>query len=178
MIGREMSEFTHIAMTRVAMKRVDGCKPILFAVAMLAAVLVYAPGARAQADQPPGTPLGQSSCETDVKAMQDKRGKLIDEFNHMAKAHGGKLDPIESCPKLKSLAVIENTFKSYMIKNKDWCNIPDEAITNVSDSQSKTAALAVKVCNVAVQFKKQQQMQAAGGGLGAAAAPKLPAGPL
>lgn len=104
--------------------------------------------------------------------------KLIGEFNDMAKSHAGKLDPIESCPKLKSLAAVENTFKAYMVKNKDWCNIPDEIITNVADSQGKTAALAVRVCKVAEQVKKQQAQQAAGGGLGAPAAPKLPAGPL
>jgi hypothetical protein len=147
-----------------------------FTVAMMAMSVACA---RAQ-DASQSLPLGQSSCETDVKALQEKRGKLIDEFNRMAKAHDGKLDPIESCPKLKDLASVENTFKNYMIKNKDWCNIPDDAITNVTDSQSKTAALAVKVCTVAVQFKKQQQMQAAGGALpgGGAPAPKLPAGPL
>ena len=30
--------------------------------------------------------------------MQDRRMKLIDEFNEMAKSHGGKLDPIEILP--------------------------------------------------------------------------------
>jgi hypothetical protein len=143
--------------------------------AALAAVLLGAAGARAQ-DAQPTVPLGQSSCETDVKAMQENRMKLIDEFNAMAKTHGGKLDPIESCPKLKNLAAIELSFQAYMVKNKDWCNIPDEAIASVTDSQSKTAALAVKVCNVALQFKKQQEMQASGGG--GVPAPKLPAGPL
>ncbi len=166
-----MSVFTHIAKNRGLRHGAT----LAAAVVMAASVV----GAHAQ-NATQSLPLGQSGCETDVKALQDKRGKLIDEFNRMAKAHDGKLDPVESCPKLKDLAAVENTFKNYMIKNKDWCNIPDDAISNVADSQSKTAALAVKVCTVAVQFKKQQQMQASGSALGAAAAPapKLPAGPL
>ena len=166
-----MSEFTHIATHRVHMLRSG-----FLAAAMMTVSIVCAHAQNASQS----LPLGQSGCETDVKALQEKRGKLIDEFNRMAKAHDGKLDPIQSCPKLKDLAAVENTFKNYMIKNKDWCNIPDDAITNVTDSQSKTAALAVKVCTVAVQFKKQQQMQAASGALGAggAPAPRLPAGPL
>jgi hypothetical protein len=148
----------------------------LFVGAFMALAILGAHGAHAQ--DAAGAPLGESSCENDVKTMQARRMKLIDEFNKMAKSHGGKLDPIESCPKLKNLAAIEASFKTYMVKNKDWCNIPDDAIANVTDSQSKTAALATRVCAVAVQFKKQQEMQAAGGGFGAAAAPKLPAGPL
>lgn len=103
--------------------------------------------------------------------------QLISEFNEMAKSHGGKLDPIESCPKLKILAGVESSFKAYMIKNKDWCNVPDEAITNVSELQAKTVALATRVCTVAEQFKKQQAAQAAGGPA-APAPPKLPTGPL
>ena len=103
--------------------------------------------------------------------------KLIDEFNRMAKSHGGKLDPIESCPKLKIFAAVEASFKAYMVKNKDWCNIPDSAITTVTESHAKTTALATRVCTVAEQFKKQQAAQAAGGA-GAAAPPKLPTGPL
>jgi hypothetical protein len=169
--GREMSIFNQIGSARAGSR-----KQRFLMAAALAAALFGAPGARAQDDQQSSVPLGESSCETDVKAMQDRRMKLINEFNEMAKAHGGKLDPVESCPKLKNLAVVEMSFKTYMVKNKDWCNIPDDAIANVTDSQSKTAALALKVCNVAEQFKKQQEMQASGGG--GAAAPKLPAGPL
>lgn len=172
MNGRDMRESHRIDTTRDNLR-----KHVFFMAAVLAAVCCSPPAVYAQADQS-AAPLAQPSldCETGVKALQERRMKLIDEFNQMAKSHAGKLDPIESCPKLKTLAGVESSFKDYMIKNKDWCNIPDAAITNVSESQAKTAALAARVCKVAEQFKKQQSEQAAAG---PGAAPlKLPAGPL
>jgi hypothetical protein len=166
-----MSEPHRIETTRDSLR-----KPAFFLAAALAAALCCSSGVRAQNDQ--AAPVGQSlNCETDLKAMQEHRMQLIGEFNEMAKSHGGKLDPIESCPKLKVLAGVESSFKAYMVKNKDWCNVPDEAITNVSESQAKTEALATRVCTVAEQFKKQQAAQAAGGP-GAPPPPKLPTGPL
>jgi hypothetical protein len=167
-----MSELHRIETTRDSLR-----KPAFCLAAALAAALCYPVGARAQNGQA-AAPVGQSlNCETDLKAMQEHRMQLISEFNEMAKSHGGKLDPIESCPKLKILTGVESSFKAYMVKNKDWCNVPDEAITNVSESQAKTAALATRVCTVAEQFKKQQAAQAAGGPA-APAPPKLPTGPL
>jgi hypothetical protein len=170
MNGRDMSEPHQTETTRDSLR-----KHAIFTAAALAAAFCCPPGVRAQADQP-RIVLAQSSlgCETDLKAMQDRRMALISEFNQMAKSHGGKLDPVESCPKLKTLAAVESTFKTYMVKNKDWCNVPDDAITNVTESQAKTAALATRVCNVAEQVKKQQ----ATGGPAGPAPPKLPAGPL
>lgn len=172
MNGRDMSEPHRSETTRDSLRK----RAFILAAAVTAA-LCCPSGVRAQADQT-GAPVGQAlSCDTDLRGMQDRRMKLISEFNEMAKSHGGKLDPVESCPKLKTLAGVEAAFKAYMIKNKDWCNVPDEAITNVSESQAKTAALATRVCNVADQFKKQQAQQAAGGPA-AGAPPKLPTGPL
>jgi hypothetical protein len=168
-----MSEPHRIETTRDSLR-----KHTFFTAAALAAALCCASGVRAQEDQP-ALPSAQPAldCTTDVKAMQERRMKLIEEFNQMAKSHDGKLDPIESCPKLKILSAVEASFKAYMVKNKDWCDIPDEAIANVTASQAKTAALATRVCNVAEQFKKQQAAQAAGGPA-AATPPKLPTGPL
>jgi hypothetical protein len=157
------------------MTRDSSRKLTFFIAAALAAALVCTHGVRAQDAQPPAQPA--MDCATDVKTMQEHRMKLIDEFNQMAKSHGGKLDPIESCPKLKVLSTVDASFKAYLVKNKDWCDIPEDAINNVTQSQAKTAALATRVCNVAEQVKKQQSQQAAGGP-GAAAPVRLPTGPL
>lgn len=102
--------------------------------------------------------------------------KLIDEFNKMAKSHGGKLDPITSCPKLRVLSRLEASFKAYMVKNKEWCGIPTAAIANVTASHAKTKALTRRVCAVAARYKKEQAAEAAGAP--GAAPQKLPTGPL
>jgi hypothetical protein len=122
----------------------------------------------------------QSSCEADIGKMQQKRMGIIEGLNKLQQKDQGKLDPIEACPRLRSLAGIEKEIQAYMEKNQSWCNIPDEAVTNIKDTQVKTTQIAGQACNIAAQIKKQQQQQAQGGGMPgfAAPAPKLPSGPL
>ena len=69
-----------------------------------------------------------------------------------------------------------------MEKNQNWCNIPDQIISNVKEGSGKTAAVARQACNIALRIKRGQDQPAAGprdGGPGFnVPAPKLPAGPL
>ncbi len=122
------------------------------------------------------------SCETDITKFQTKRQAQIAELNGLAKKEG-KLDPVAACPKLRSLATIEQSMLGYMEKNQNWCNIPDTVIENVKEGSGKTAGIAKQACGLAEQVKKmqkqQQQQQAAGGAPGFnTPAPRLPAGPL
>jgi hypothetical protein len=71
---------------------------------------------------------------------------------------------------------------AYMTKNKDWCQIPDDAIAQLKISHAKSVAFGGKACTVAAQIKKMksqaaQAAQQAGPG-GAPAEQPLPAGPL
>lgn len=116
-------------------------------------------------------------CNTDIATLSNKRQGIIDELNKLAKGGKKQLDPVASCPKLRALATAEREFVAYLTKNKDWCNVPDEALQNLATSSSRTGEVASQACKVADQIKKAQQQQAAGAA-GQPPVQKLPAGPL
>ena len=124
-------------------------------------------------------PAAAQSCENDIGGLQKKRQSQIAEINKSTQ--DGKLDPVTACPRLRNLAATENEMLGYMQKNQNWCNIPDDVLSNVKEGQAKTASVAKQACTIAAQIRKQQQQQATGGGapgFGAPPAPRLPAGPL
>lgn len=119
------------------------------------------------------SPAVAAECSDDIGNLTKKRQSIIDALNKLAKSSPkGQLDPALSCPKLRNLAAAEQELLTYLQKNKDWCMVPDEAITNLTTSHERSAMIAGKACNVAEQMKKNQEA----GGLGAAQ--KLPSGPL
>ncbi len=109
-----------------------------------------------------------------------KRMAEINSLNQNTKAHGGKLDPISACPRLRSLAAVEGSVVAYMTKNKDWCSLPDELVSKMTESHTRTLGFAAKACDFAVKMKKAQEQQAAGvqQQQQQQQALKLPAGPL
>lgn len=124
-------------------------------------------------------PAFAQSCENDMFKLQEKRMGILESLNKLSAKEDGKLDPVAACPRLRSLASLEKDIQGYMEKNQAWCNIPDEALANIKDTQSKTSKIAAQACNIAAQIRKQQQQQAQGGiPTFNAPAPKLPGGPL
>ena len=125
-------------------------------------------------------PARAQSCNEDLGKIAAERQAQIDGLNAQAKSSKShQLDPIASCPKLRALSATEGRFLDYMVKNKDWCSIPDETLESVKSNRAKTAAVASKACAIAVQIKRAQQQQASGGvPAGAPEALKLPTGPL
>ena len=109
-----------------------------------------------------------------MEKFQARRQTQIDALNKMVAAGKGKIDPAASCPKLRSLVTIENEMRSWMIKQKDWCNIPQEAIDGAKAGTGKTSQIADRACEAAQQMQRQQQMPAGG----MPPAMKLPSGPL
>ncbi len=117
-----------------------------------------------------------ADCNEDIAALTKKRQGVIDQLNRQAKGTKNQLDPIASCPKLKALVGVERQLLDYLVKNKDWCSVPDNAIENITVSAQKSGAVAAQACKIAAQVKKAQEQQAAGGG--APQGQKLPTGPL
>ena len=139
-----------------------------------------APGVGAASPAPPAAltvpqaAAPASICETDMAGFQERRQTQIEALNKIVAAGKGKVDPIASCPKLRSLVSVEGEMRAWMIKQKSWCNIPDEVIEGMKAGTAKTAEIAERACEAAAQMKRQQQQPA----MGAAPAMKLPAGPL
>ena len=123
----------------------------------------------------PQSAAPMSSCETEMMQFQTRRQAQIEGLNKLVAAGKGKVDPVATCPKLRSLVSIEGEMRTWMLKQKSWCNIPDEVIENMKEGTGKTSQIAERACEAAAQMKRQQQAPA---GLGAPPAMKLPSGPL
>ena len=118
-----------------------------------------------------------ADCNTDVGNLQQKRQAVIEKLNTLAKATKGKLDPVASCPVLRTLVKAEGDLLNYLTANKNWCAVPDEAIANLKAADIKSQSFAAQACNFAEQARKQAKQAASSASLGVEAQ-KLPAGPL
>jgi hypothetical protein len=123
-------------------------------------------------------------CATDLQALAAKREAALKNINELvASARGKKLDPDAFCARSRPLNIAEEAMLAYMQKNKDWCQIPDEAVNQLKETHIKSVAFGGKACTVAAQIKtmkakaaqQAQQAQQAGG---QPAEQPLPAGPL
>jgi hypothetical protein len=123
-------------------------------------------------------------CAADLQSLAAKREAALKNINELvASARGKKLDPDAFCARSRPLNVAEEAMLAYMQKNKDWCQIPDEAIGQLKETHLKSVAFGGKACTVAAQIKTMkakaaqaaQQAQQAGG---QPAEQPLPAGPL
>jgi hypothetical protein len=137
---------------------------VLFAMFFLA-LGAFSSGARAQV------------CNEDLAAFGKQRNAEIEALNAISKAHGNKLDPVAACPHLRKMKDIEGKMSAYLTKNKDWCNIPDDFLSNFQSNTERTGKIAEQACALAAKAKQMQQN--GGGGVGnLPPPPKLPAGPL
>ena len=123
----------------------------------------------------PQTAAPLSSCEIEMGQFQERRQTQIEALNKIVASGKGRADPVTSCPRLRNLVSIEGEMRTWMIKQKSWCNIPDEVIEGMKAGTAKTAQIAERACEAAAQVKRQQQAPT---GMGAAPAMKLPSGPL
>jgi len=138
----------------------------LFAAAVLG-FCAFSSGARAQ------------SCNEDLAGFGKDRNGEIEALNTISKSHGNKLDPIAACPHLRKMKEIEAKMSAYMVKNKEWCNIPDDFLNNFKENSDRTTKIAEQACALAAKAKQMQQNGGGGPGMGnLPPPPKLPAGPL
>lgn len=120
--------------------------------------------------------FAQQSCGDDLQKLAQRRETELAAINNLVKsARGKQLDPAIFCAKSAPLNAAENAMIAYMEKNKDWCQIPDEAISQLKANHAKSVAFSAKACNVAAQIKKMKEQQAQGGG---PQVQPLPTGPL
>jgi hypothetical protein len=122
-------------------------------------------------------------CGADLQQLSARREAALKNINQLVvAAKGKKLDPEAFCAHSRPLNAAEDAMLSYMVKNKDWCQIPDDAIAQLKGSHAKSVAFGGKACTVAAQIRKMktQAAQAAqqGANGGQPAVQPLPAGPL
>jgi hypothetical protein len=124
-----------------------------------------------------------TDCGGDLQKLSAQREAALKNINALVvAAKGKKLDPEQFCAHSRPLNAAEEAMLAYMVKNKDWCQIPDDAIAQLKASHAKSVTFGGKACSVAAQIKKMktQAAQAAqqGAAGGAPAVQPLPAGPL
>lgn len=120
------------------------------------------------------------SCQEDFAKLNARREANVKALNAMTGGGKRKLDPIDACPRLQSLAAAERELIAYMTKNKDWCGIPDEVVANARKGAARTGGVAAQACKVAGQVRQmraQAQRQAREGG-GGPQVQRMPSGPL
>ena len=122
-----------------------------------------------------GAPALAQSCGDDMTSMSAQRQHAMEAINTMVGgAKGKQIDPAAFCAKSQPLNAIETKMLAYLQKNKDWCQIPDEVIKQLSDAHAKTVSFSGRACKAAAEMKKAQ----AQGGAGLPQAQPLPTGPL
>lgn len=121
-----------------------------------------------------GSVAARADCQEDIGKLMQRRMAAVAVVNK-SKGPSGKLDPVAACPRLRTLAALESEATAYLVKNKDWCNLPSDFVDKMSESSKHTATFATQACGFAVKMKQMQQQQAQ---QQQEAAPKLPSGPL
>lgn len=121
----------------------------------------------------------QSSCQDDFQRLSAQRMGHIQKLNTIGKAGKGKMDPIAACPVARALVGVETEMLNYMVKNKEWCSIPDSVVEQFKTARAKSQTFASQACTVAAKVKQMQaQQRAQAVGNPSLQPPKLPAGPL
>ena len=114
-----------------------------FAIASSFALAVFAlggeiPAARAQMGMPP-------QC-AQFPAMSAATKKKADAVSEAMKA---KADRKEICRLMTAFVASEGSIIKFLIANKTWCGVPDQAVTNASASHEKSIKFRDVVCTEA-----------------------------
>ncbi|MFG1297452.1 hypothetical protein [Xanthobacter variabilis] len=87
-----------------------------------------------------------ADCQSDVTAARaelEEKGKALNE------AGKKKADPQTLCPLFRAFSTAEAKWVKFLTENKDWCQIPEQAIKQAAASHKKTNEVRDKVCQVA-----------------------------
>jgi hypothetical protein len=112
-------------------------------------------------------------CDQGRKLLQERQN-IITQINSWAKK---KIDPNTACSIFGRLQNNGSATLKWMESNKDWCQIPDDAVANLTTAQGQIVKNRNGACQAAAQFNKAkkealkqaqqraaQQQQGGGGG--------------
>jgi len=93
-------------------------------------------------------PMGTAwaDCQSDANAA---RSELEQKGKALQAAGNKKADAQTLCPLFRAYASAEAKWLKFLTDNKDWCQIPEQAIKQVGSSIKKTNDMRDKVCQVA-----------------------------
>ena len=119
------------------------------------------------------------SCN-DFQKVVAPRVALIEKLNGFKKR---KPTAAEACKIMNNLSAADKKIIEWMETNKDWCQVPDEQITQLKQASEQSNGFKGKACSAAAAQAKQieqlKRAQAQGGGQPLpGAGVKLPQGAL
>ncbi len=106
-------------------------------------------------------------CERLGPMMKEREG-LMQRVQAMGRKN---VNPATACSIFGGLAANGTKTLAFVKENKDWCQIPDEFVTNLTSSQAQIVKVRGQACNaaqqrVAMERRARQQMQAQQEGAG------------
>jgi hypothetical protein len=114
-------------------------------VASTACMLAFVGSAYAQ-----GMPCGNEIMP--LRAAVEKQGMTV------KAAIDRKAPPPELCAQLKAMTATESKFVKYLKDNASWCQVPPQAIDQVSASHANTIKIRDRVCDIAAKGPPQRQL--------------------
>jgi len=87
-----------------------------------------------------------ADCQSDVAAA---RAELEEKGKALNAAGKRKADPQTLCPLFRAFSSAEAKWVKFLTENKDWCQIPEQAIKQAAAGHKKTNEVRDKVCQVA-----------------------------
>ena len=101
--------------------------------------------------------LAAPASAEDCAKMGDYRAKretVLASISQLVASNKGKqLDASVFCARAQPLGAADNAMMAFLVKNKDWCQIPDDVIEQFKSVRLRDQAMAGKACSVAAQMK-------------------------
>ncbi|MBD2747038.1 hypothetical protein IC232_10090 [Microvirga sp. BT688] len=110
-----------------------------------------------------------SACQDGQKIMAERRS-LSDQIGKLSQG-GKKIDARSACTIFTKLAANGEAGQKWMTDNKDWCQIPDQALEGFAQQHKQIQKVKGEACGAAAKMAemekraKQQAQQAQQGGL-------------
>ncbi|MCO4053902.1 MAG: hypothetical protein HEQ16_07585 [Bosea sp.] len=138
-------------------------KRLVLAAGMCSAMMLAAAPAQAQS----------GVCANLGKLLQEREG-ILKRINGLGKKN---VNPANACNLFTTLVNNGNRTIAFATENKDWCQIPDEFMTNLTSGQRQVQGVRGQACRAAQQQAalqqraRQQQQQVQQNGAGAFGGP-------
>ena len=87
-----------------------------------------------------------ADCQSDVTTL---RTELEEKGKSLQAAIKKNNDPKVLCPLFRAYSASEAKWVKFLSDNKDWCQIPPQAIEGAATSSKRTAGIRDKICDAA-----------------------------
>lgn len=119
------------------------------------------------------------SCQKEFGPMMQQRANYMNTINNFKKK---RPNAPQACNTFGGLAATNRKIVKWMEEQKDWCQVPEEMLSQLKGQQGQIDKVRGQACNAAAQQAKAMRQQRQGGGQqagpGVGAGVRLPQGAL